>query len=67
MLTIESLTEKKQALSQHRDQIVANVRAMDQQREQAVAQCHGIDGALQLLDELIGAADPVKAPEVIDA
>lgn len=39
MVTIEMLTEKKKDLAQ--------------QREQAVANVHAIDGALQLLEQLI--------------
>lgn len=50
MVTIAILTEKQQALTQQRDQAVANV--------------HAINGALQLLEQLIALASvaPVAAP-----
>lgn len=43
MVTIATLTEKKQTLTQQRDQAVANV--------------HAINGALQMLEQLIAQAD----------
>lgn len=53
LLTIETLTDKKQALIQQREQVVANV--------------HAIDGALQVLEELLTQAKPSAPVKVASA